>query len=92
MAASPPIGILDISRRNSVFHNADRSTTVASQAGLARVREITGGGDNLVRSMVRMDEPDHMKYRMLTQAWFMPAHIARREAQIRAMARHTVRT
>jgi hypothetical protein len=37
-----------------------------------------------------MDEPEHMKYRLLTQAWFMPASIKKREADVRALAQEAV--
>jgi cytochrome P450 len=37
-----------------------------------------------------MDEPEHMKYRLLTQAWFMPASIKKREEAVRALAKLSV--
>src|SRR5574338_691780 len=60
--------ILEISRNNALFRSAVRGTTLTSQAGNARAYAITGT-PHLVRSLVQMDEPDHMKYRTLTQAW-----------------------
>ncbi|MEQ1810010.1 MAG: cytochrome P450 [Terricaulis sp.] len=78
--------ILEISRNNARFPSAVRSTTLTSQSGEARARAITGT-PHLVRSLVQMDEPDHMKYRLLTQAWFMPANVKKREADIRALAK-----
>ncbi len=81
--------ILEISRNNALFPSAVRSTTLTSQAGEARARAITGT-PHLVRSLVQMDEPDHMKYRALTQAWFMPQSVRKREADIRALARDAV--
>ncbi|MCA8885387.1 MAG: cytochrome P450 [Hyphomonadaceae bacterium] len=78
--------ILDISRNNARFPSAVRSTTLTSQSGEARARAITGT-PHLVRSLVQMDEPDHMKYRLLTQAWFMPANVKKREADVRALAK-----
>lgn len=78
--------ILEISRNNARFPSAVRGTTLTSQAGEARARAITGT-PHLVRSLVQMDEPDHMKYRLLTQAWFMPANVRKREEDIRALAR-----
>ena len=38
------------------------------------------------RSIVAMNEPDHMKYRMLTQAWFQPKNLKKLEDNIRALA------
>lgn len=81
--------ILEISRNNALFPSAVRATTLMSKAGEARAHAITGT-PHLVRSLVQMDEPDHMKYRMLTQAWFMPANIKQREAAIRTLAQDAV--
>jgi len=39
------------------------------------------------RSVVGMNEPEHQKYRLLTQAWFVPKNIRRLEDGIRALAR-----
>ena len=78
-----------ISRQNELFHNADRPTTLTTQALEERVRKITGG-PNLVRSLVQMDAPDHPKYRALTQGWFMPANLGKFEGRVREIARATV--
>ena len=78
-----------ISRQNELFHNADRPTTLTTQALEERVRKITGG-PNLVRSLVQMDAPDHPKYRALTQGWFMPANLGKFESRVREIARATV--
>ena len=78
-----------ISRQNDLFHNADRPTTLTTQALEERVRKITGG-PNLVRSLVQMDAPDHPKYRALTQGWFMPANLGKFEGRVREIARATV--
>lgn len=77
--------ILDISRRNDTFHNADLPTTLTTTFGETRARQITGG-PNLVRSLVQMDAPDHPKYRALTQGWFMPQNIKKLEDSIRQIA------
>lgn len=81
--------ILEISRNNALYPSAVRGATLMSHAGEARARAITGT-PHLVRSLVQMDEPDHMKYRLLTQAWFMPANIKKREADVRALAKQAV--
>jgi cytochrome P450 len=81
--------ILEISRNNALFASGVRGTTLMSKAGEARAYSITGT-PHLVRSLVQMDEPDHMKYRLLTQAWFMPANIKKREEDVRALARQAV--
>jgi cytochrome P450 len=81
--------ILEISRNNALYSSAVRGTTLTSQSGEARARAVTGT-PHLVRSLVQMDEPDHMKYRLLTQAWFMPVNVKKREDDIRALARQAV--
>lgn len=81
--------ILEISRNNARFPSAVRATTLTSITGDARAHAITGT-PHLVKSLVQMDEPQHMKYRALTQAWFMPANIKKREDQVRALAREAV--
>lgn len=81
--------ILEISRNNALYPSAVRPTTLMNKAGEARAHAITGT-PHLVRSLVQMDEPDHMKYRLLTQAWFMPANIKKREEAIRTLAKQAV--
>ncbi len=79
--------ILEISRQNALFHSGDKSTTFVSVDGDARVRKLTGGSPHLVRTLVQMDAPDHPKYRVLTQSWFLPQNIRRLEDRIRQIAR-----
>lgn len=78
--------ILEISRNNARFPSAVRATTLTSKAGDARARAITGT-PHLVRSIVQMDEPDHMKYRLLIQSWLAPANVRKREEEVRVLAR-----
>ncbi|HLI64797.1 MAG TPA: cytochrome P450 [Caulobacteraceae bacterium] len=82
--------ILEISRQNDLFHSGDRATTIVSAEGDARIRQMTGGSPHLVRSLVQMDAPDHPKYRVLTQAWFLPQNIRKLEDRIREIARAAV--
>jgi cytochrome P450 len=82
--------ILEISRQNDLFHNGDRSPTLISQEGDQKVREMMGGSPHLLRTLIHMDAPDHLKYRALTQAWFMPQNLKRLEDQIRVIAKAAV--
>jgi cytochrome P450 len=82
--------ILDISRQNDLFHSGDMPTTFTTIEGDQIVRKMTGGSPHLVRTLVQMDAPDHPKYRVLTQAWFLPQNIRSLEARIRAIARDHV--
>jgi hypothetical protein len=79
--------ILEVSRQNALFHNGDLSTTFTSLDGDAKVRAMTGGSPHLIRSLVQMDAPDHPKYRVLTQSWFLPQNIRKLEERIRQIAR-----
>jgi cytochrome P450 len=82
--------ILDVSRQNTLFKNAERSTVLSDKEAVKRAVEITGGSPNLVYSLVQMDAPDHPKLRALTQGWFMPQNIRKLEAHIRDIARQAV--
>ncbi|HEX6866626.1 MAG TPA: cytochrome P450 [Caulobacteraceae bacterium] len=82
--------ILEVSRQNDLFHNGDLQTTLTPKAIDQKVRAMTGGSPHLVRTLVQMDPPDHPKYRLLTQAWFMPQNIRKLEERIREIAREHV--
>ena len=79
--------ILNIERQNDLFHNEDRSATLTTIEADRRVREMMGGSPNILRSLVQMDNPDHMQYRRLTQSWFMPQNLRGLEDRIREIAR-----
>jgi len=40
-----------------------------------------------VRTLVQMDNPDHVAYRRLTQEWFMPQNLRKLEMRVREVAR-----
>jgi hypothetical protein len=79
--------ILEVERQNELFHNGDRPTTLMPIEVEAKVRALMGGSPHLVRSLVQMDNPDHMNYRRLTQGWFLPQNLRSREARIREIAK-----
>ncbi|HEX5380251.1 MAG TPA: cytochrome P450 [Phenylobacterium sp.] len=89
-AATRHADILEISRQNALFSNGEKSPTMVSQAVDARVRAMTGGSPHLLRTLIHMDAPDHMKYRVLTQAWFLPQNLRIMEERIRKIARAAV--
>jgi cytochrome P450 len=82
--------ILEVSRDNSLFPYGDFPSTLAPQEAVQRGREARAAGRPLIHTLVQMDEPDHMKYRALTQAWFMPQNIRKLEGRIRELAREAV--
>jgi cytochrome P450 len=82
--------ILEISRDNSLFPYGHFPSTFAPHEQVERGREARAAGRPLIYTLVQMDEPDHMKYRALTQAWFMPQNIRKLEGRIRELAREAV--
>jgi len=83
--------VMAISRDPARFASGERPTVLTDRAGEALARAATPGNDgHLVRSLVQMDAPDHMKYRLLTQSWFMPKNLREIEARVREIARETV--
>ncbi|MFL5284989.1 MAG: hypothetical protein ACJ8AW_29460, partial [Rhodopila sp.] len=81
--------VLEVSRQNSLFHNADRPAIVVNREGEAAMRARTGR-PCLVRTLVQMDEPDHLQYRRVIQGWFTAVRLKALEADIRAIARASV--
>ncbi len=81
--------IMEISRNNKLFASGVRQTTLTQSVIDQVVRSQIPDG-HLVRSLVQMDAPDHMKYRLLTQTWFMPKNLRTLEDRIREIARETV--
>jgi hypothetical protein len=82
--------ILEISRQNDLFHSGDMPTTFTTREADEKVRAMTGGSPHLVRTLVQMDAPDHPKYRVMTQSWFLPQNIRKLEDRIRTIAREHV--
>jgi len=80
--------IMEISRQNSVFTNSEREILTP----LETENQVYGimGGPHLVRTLVQMDDPDHYKYRHLTQQWFLPQNVRTRQDAVRAIAREFV--
>jgi cytochrome P450 len=73
--------IQSVARRNDVFLSG---LAGLSTREMAATMSSEGQG---FRSVVGMNEPEHLKYRLLTQAWFVPKNIRRLEDGIRALAR-----
>ncbi len=75
---------------SGLFHCGDRTSTLVPLSTETFMREMTGGMPSLIRSLVQMDNPDHMKLRQLTQAWFMPQNLRKLEERIRSIAKSFV--
>ena len=53
---------------------------------LREALQTMSGRENVIRSLVQMDEPDHMKYRVLTQAWFSRSNLKNIEIEVARLA------
>jgi cytochrome P450 len=82
--------IMEVSKDNILFPYGDYPSNLAPLEAVARGRMARAAGRPLVYTLTQMDEPDHMKYRVLTQAWFMPQNIRKLEGRIRELAREAV--
>jgi len=75
-----------VALNNDVFKSGMGGILTNEEVAFERRAGIGG----LFRSVVAMNEPDHRKYRMLTQAWFQPKNLQRVEERVRALARRYV--
>ena len=77
--------IAEVARRNRTFINAPRLTLIprAVEEGLAAQGM---GRERSVRTLIDMDEPDHRKYRQVTQSWFLGPGVARFQARVDSIA------
>ncbi len=82
--------ILEVSRQNALFSSGERQIILTTQAADRRIREANGGEHRIINSLVSMDEPEHLKHRALTQAWFLPQNLRKIEARVQAIARRSV--
>jgi cytochrome P450 len=74
-----------ISKANDRFINRER-TYLGPIESEEWIRSVTGD-THLFRTLVDLDDPEHMKLRRLTHDWFLPAQLRTREARIRAIAK-----
>ena len=77
-----------IEGNKQLFINDPRPTL--GLAGMQEMVEALTGRKHLIRSLVQMDDPDHLKYRMLTQGWFMGSNLRKLQARIDELANHYV--
>jgi cytochrome P450 len=82
--------IMEISRDNTVFPYGTYPSTLAPHQAVENGRAARAAGRPLLYTLVQMDEPDHMKYRALTQGWFMPQNLRKLEVRVRELAREAV--
>jgi cytochrome P450 len=77
--------VLDIERRPTEFTN-EPIPILGSDEQLA----MRTGGAGEIRTLIHMDEPDHGKYRKLTNDWFKPASIRRLTDRLDELSRQAV--
>ena len=82
--------VSDIIRRHDLFHSGDRAHTLVPRASDDMARAMTGGSPHPIRTLVHMDEPDHSKYRAITQSWFTQQRVTSLEDSIRTIARASI--
>jgi cytochrome P450 len=82
--------VSEIIRQHDLFHNGDRAHTLVPRASDDMARTLTGGSPHPIRTLVHMDEPDHSKYRRVTQAWFTQQRVKSLEDRIRSIARASI--
>ncbi|MBN8485482.1 MAG: cytochrome P450 [Sphingomonadales bacterium] len=82
--------IKDIERQPDIFHNGDKSTFITNIEGNQRVKMLTGGEPNLIRSLVSVDGDEHKALRSVVFPHVTPRAIRPLEDAIRGIAREFV--
>jgi cytochrome P450 len=78
--------IREIGRDNKRFPYGDRSSVLTDKASDDFTRGLTGGSPHIQRTLISMDPPEHMKFRLLTQGWFMPKNLKLLDERIGQLA------
>lgn len=81
--------IKEVSRQPALFLNEPRAVLVSATAEDA-IRKRAGTARHIIRSLVRIDDPDHGALWAITTQWFLPATVARLKDQVAALAREAV--
>jgi cytochrome P450 len=82
--------VMRISKDNATFLNNPRTVVFSTTDGIDFAKAYSGGSEHMVASLVTFDAPIHMKYRKLTQDWFMPTNLRTIEDEVRGIARNAV--
>lgn len=82
--------IKEVERQPEIFHNGDKSTFLSDRENEAKVKMLTGGEPNLIRSLVSLDGKEHKDIRGIVFPHITPRAIKPLEDQIRAIAREFV--
>ena len=87
-AATKHADIMEISRQNKLFTNGEREMLSYEEAEKGVYAQF--GQPHLLKTLVQLDDPLHFKLRHLTQEWFMPQNVKKREDGVRAIAKQFV--
>lgn len=82
--------VMHVSKNNATFLNNPRSVVLSTTEGIEFAKSFSGGSEHMVASLVTFDAPIHMKYRKLTQEWFMPKNLRSIEGEVRSIAKAAV--
>jgi cytochrome P450 len=82
--------VMRISKDNAIFLNNPRTVVFSTTEGIDFAKAYSGGTEHMVASLVTFDAPIHMKYRKLTQEWFMPKNLRTIENEVRGIANNAV--
>ncbi|MFN2099480.1 cytochrome P450 [Altererythrobacter sp. MF3-039] len=82
--------VMHVSKDNATFLNNPRTVVFSLTDGIEFARQFSGGSEHMVASLVTYDAPIHMKYRKLTQDWFMPRNLQTIEDEVRQIAHAAV--
>ena len=80
--------IMEVSRQNALFTNGQRE--MLSYAAAEEGVYAKFGQPHLLKTLVQLDDPVHYKLRHLTQEWFMPQNVKKREDAIKTIAKQYV--
>ncbi|MGE0625552.1 MAG: cytochrome P450 [Pseudomonadales bacterium] len=76
--------IKEIEGKKQIFINDPRPTL--GPRGMTEFLQQLTGRKHLVRSLVQMDDPDHSRYRALTQGWFMGTNLRKLQGKVDELA------
>ncbi|MGX7951318.1 cytochrome P450 [Tsuneonella sp. HG249] len=82
--------VMRVSKDNATFLNNPRTVVFSTTDGIEFAKNFSGGSEHMVASLVTFDAPLHMKYRKLTQEWFMPKNLRTIEDEVREIAWNAV--
>lgn len=82
--------VMRISKDNATFLNNPRTVVFSTTDGIEFAKRFSGGSEHMVASLVTFDAPVHIKYRKLTQDWFMPKNLRTIEDEVRDIAKSAI--